>query len=147
MVRIGAFALIFNPQNEVLLCHRRDLDLWNLPGGGMEAGESPWEAVVREVEEEVGLIVEVERLAGVYAKPEQEEIVFSFVCRVIRGEPGTSEEADEVCFFAVDQLPRNTSPKQAERIHDALEKVDRTVLKVQAGPSSRDLLQGGQWPK
>lgn len=145
-VRIGAFVLIFNRQNDVLLCHRTDLDLWNLPGGGMEAGETPWEAAVREVEEETGLIVEVERLAGVYAKPQQEEIVFSFVCRVIAGEPTTSDEADEVAFFPVDHLPRNTSPKQVERIHDALREPDHPVLKVQVGPSSRDLLRSGNWP-
>lgn len=146
MVQVGAFALIFNAQQEVLLCHRRDLDLWNLPGGGMESGEAPWDAVVREVAEEVGLVVEVERLAGLYAKPKQEEIVFSFVCRVLSGEPTTSDEADEVGFFAVDRLPPNTSPKQVERIRDALEEADQTVLQVQMGPSSRDLLPSGRWP-
>lgn len=146
-VRIGAFALIFNEQSHVLLCHRRDLDLWNLPGGGMEAGESPWDAVIREVEEEVGLIVEVERLAGVYAKPKQEEIVFSFVCRTLTGDPTTSDEVDQVAFFPIDQLPRNTIPKQVERIRDALRESDLTVLKVQAGPSSWDLLRSGEWPE
>lgn len=145
-VRIGAFALIFNEQSEILLCHRGDLDLWNLPGGGMEAGETPWDAVIREVEEEVGLVVEVERLAGVYAKPKQGEIVFSFVCRVVTGDPTTSDEADQVAFFPIDQLPRNTSPKQVERIHDAPREADQTVLKTQTGPSSRDLLRSGEWP-
>lgn len=144
MVRVGAFALIFNPKNDVLLCHRRDLDLWSLPSGGMEAGETPWEAVIREVGEEVGLIVEVERLVGVYAKPEQGEIVFSFVCRVIAGEPGTSTETDEVAYFPVEQLPHNTIPKQVERIRDGLHGADRAVLKVQAGPSSRDMLRSGE---
>jgi 8-oxo-dGTP pyrophosphatase MutT (NUDIX family) len=36
---IGAFALIFDEHNRVLLCHRRDMDLWNLPGGGVEREE------------------------------------------------------------------------------------------------------------
>ncbi len=39
---IGAFAVIFNKKKEILLCHRRDCNLWNLPGGGVEKGESPW---------------------------------------------------------------------------------------------------------
>ncbi len=34
---ISAFAIILNSSNRVLLCHRRDYDLWNLPGGTMEA--------------------------------------------------------------------------------------------------------------
>lgn len=146
LVRVGAFALIFNDQNEVLLCHRGDLDLWNLPSGGMEPGESPWEAVVREVEEEVGLTVEVERPTGVYAKPEQEEIVFSLICRVIEGELTTSDGADDVRYLAADQLPRNTSPRQVERIQDALHSSNQTVLKVQTEPSSQDLVRSGKWP-
>jgi ADP-ribose pyrophosphatase YjhB (NUDIX family) len=36
---IGAFAIVFNDERKVLLCHRRDYDLWNLPGGGVESGE------------------------------------------------------------------------------------------------------------
>ena len=55
MFRFGAFALIFDDRDRVLLCLRDDLNIWNLPGGGVELGESPWEAVVREVEEETGL--------------------------------------------------------------------------------------------
>ncbi len=55
MFQAGAFATIFNEFGEVLLCHRRDMDLWNAPGGRVEAGESPWEAVVREIREETGV--------------------------------------------------------------------------------------------
>lgn len=46
MFSLGAFAVIFDPQGRVLLCHRRDMDMWNLPGGGVESGELPDEAVV-----------------------------------------------------------------------------------------------------
>jgi 8-oxo-dGTP pyrophosphatase MutT (NUDIX family) len=69
MHTIGAFALIFDDTNRVLLCHRTDRDMWNLPGGRVESHESPWAAVAREVEEEVGLRVRVKRLLGVYSVP------------------------------------------------------------------------------
>lgn len=65
---IGAFAVIFDEHSRVLLCHRRDLDVWNLPGGGVESGELSTEAVIRETKEETGLDVVVERLVGVYGK-------------------------------------------------------------------------------
>ena len=39
---IGVFGIIIDDKDRVLLCHRRDFDLWNLPGGGVETGESPW---------------------------------------------------------------------------------------------------------
>ncbi len=66
--KLGAFAIILDTQQRVLLCHSRDLDLWNLPGGGVESGEAPWGAVVREVYEETRLRVGIERLAGIYSK-------------------------------------------------------------------------------
>ncbi|MFA5994556.1 MAG: NUDIX domain-containing protein, partial [Parcubacteria group bacterium] len=67
---IGVFGIIRDEKNRVLLVLRQDYDLWNLPGGGLEKGESPWQGVVREVKEETGLDVEVVRLAGIYSKPD-----------------------------------------------------------------------------
>src|SRR5438105_11293805 len=98
--RIGVFALIFNNQKQILLGHRRDIDWWNLPGGGMEAGETVEEAVGREVREETGLEVEVEQLVGVYSKPQKHEIVLAFRCRVIGGILQATEEIRESRYFA-----------------------------------------------
>jgi 8-oxo-dGTP diphosphatase len=141
MFKIGTFAIIFDEQQRVLLCHRRDYDFWNLPGGGLEAGESPWQGCIREVREEVGLEVEVERLAGVYSKPDKGEIVFTFVCRVIGGEITNTDEADRAEYFGIDNLPGNTLPKQVERIRDTMEGRNEVVLKVQSGPSVIDMLR------
>lgn len=121
MFSIGAFAIIFDECERVLLCHRRDLNLWNLPGGGVESGELPNEAVVREVEEETGLEVVIERLVGVYGKVyKRDELVFSFVCRVVGGELMLTDEADECKYFAINDIPVDTIPKHVERIFDAL---------------------------
>ena len=108
--------MIFDGERRVLLCHRRDMDAWNLPGGGIEDGESPWDAVVREVREEVGLAVTVVRLTGLYWKPETAELVFNFECAVAGGTPSLSDEADDVRFFAFDDIPPNTGPKHVARI-------------------------------
>ena len=133
---IGVFAILFDADGRVLLCHRRDLDLWNLPGGGLEPGETPWDGVAREVEEETGLQVAVDRLAGIYSKPEVDEIVFSFVCRVVGGALAPTDEADRLEYFALDGLPQNTSRKQVERIRDAADQGGSVLLKEQRGPSS-----------
>jgi 8-oxo-dGTP diphosphatase len=139
MFAIGAFAILFDDQGRVLLCHRRDMDVWNLPGGRVEQGESPWDGVLREVEEEVGLVVEIKRLAGVYHKPNQSEIVFSFICHAVGGQIGTSSEVDRVEFFPLREMPLNTSPRQVERIHDAVDEPSELVLREQTGPGTREL--------
>jgi 8-oxo-dGTP diphosphatase len=85
----------------VLFCHRRDRDLWNLPRGKLENNEVPWEGVVREVKEEVGLTVKPKRIIDISSKPVQREIVLTFLCSVVRGKPKLSDEADEIAFFAL----------------------------------------------
>lgn len=135
---IGTFGILLDADGRVLLCHRRDIDLWNLPGGGVRPGEAPWEGVVREVAEETGLEVAVERLAGIYVKAEAGEIVFAFVCRVVSGALTPTDEADRLEYFPPERLPPNMSRKQAERIADAVRDEGRVVLKEQRGPSSRE---------
>src|SRR5215831_12976307 len=89
---IGVFATVLDVTGRVLLVHRTDCDWWCQPGGGMESGETPWEGVIREVREETGFEVAVERLAGVYSwAPRKDEVIFSFVCRITGGAPATSE--------------------------------------------------------
>jgi len=99
-----------------LLCKRRDKDLWNLPGGRVEDGESPWDAALREVHEEIGVTAQLERLTGVYHKPLQDEVVFQFLGTIAEGAPATSDEVAEVRYFPPDAVPHNTAPMQAERI-------------------------------
>lgn len=139
-LKVGVFANIFDDREAVLLCHRRDHDLWNLPGGKLEQGEAPWTGVVREVKEETGLEVEVERLAGLYYKPEQGEVVFSFLCKIMNGEITLTEEADQIKYFKFSELPSNTSAKQVERIKDALDNKG-CVMRTQTGPSAIELLK------
>src|SRR5436305_7197132 len=97
--RIGVFALIFNHEKQVLLAHRRDIDWWNLPGGGMEAGETVDEALCREVREETGLEVEIVQLVGVYSKPLKQEVVLAFRCRAIGGTLRATQESRECRYF------------------------------------------------
>jgi len=73
---IGAFGIILNEHKQVLLCHRRDYDLWNLPGGRLKDRESPWDGVKREIEEETGLKVEIIKLLGIYSKSEKMKLFF-----------------------------------------------------------------------
>jgi len=139
---IGAFAIISDEDNKVLLCHRRDYNLWNLPGGTVEKNEAPWDTVIREIYEETGLDAKIKRLAGIYSKPEKNELVFSYVCEVVSGSIRLNDEADQITYFAIDNIPTNTSPKQVERIRDAQQNI--LIFKTQTGKSSIDLVKEGK---
>ncbi len=132
MHTLGAFAVIFDDTSRVLLCHRTDRDMWNLPGGRVERHESPWVAVAREVEEEVGLLVRVERLLGVYSVPERCDLVLNFLCIVEGGTARRSDEADDVRWFDKNSIPPNTLPRHLERIADAYSAHVGVTLRVQA---------------
>lgn len=68
-IRVAAYALCRDDEDRLLLCHISPTvgagDLWTLPGGGLEFGEPPAVAVLRELAEETGYRGEVERLVDV----------------------------------------------------------------------------------
>ena len=129
---VGAFAVIFNELGHVLLSHRRDMDAWNLPGGGVEVEELPTECVIREVREETGLEVAVERLVGIYGKIGRNELVFAFVCRVVGGCLCSTDESDDCRYFDIKALPANILKKHAERILDAANNQSGPVFRKEA---------------
>jgi 8-oxo-dGTP diphosphatase len=135
--RISVYALIFD-EERILLAHRRDIDWWNLPGGGMELSETPDQALRREVYEETGLEVEVGQLVGVYSKPQKQEIVLAFRCHVTGGTLCTTEESRECRYFAPDALPPNTLPKHRQRIEDAFLNQPGAVLRAQLTSTAED---------
>lgn len=135
--RIGVFALIFN-QGRVLLGLRRDIDWWNLPGGGMEAGETVDEALHREVLEETGLEVEVEQLVGIYSKPQKQEVVLTFRCRIVDGTLHPTDEIRESRYFVPDALPHNTLPKHRQRVEDAMLNSQTAIIRAQRTSTEED---------
>lgn len=135
MISLGVFAAALNSQREILLCHRRDLDMWEMLGGGIEAHESPWDAVRREVTEETGLEIVVRRLSGIYWRPAQAVLVLQFEARVTGGTLHTSAEADDVRFVRFDDLPGRMNPVVTERIRDVLASRPAPKMVTQHGPS------------
>jgi len=133
---IGVFAVILDEQGRVLLGHRTDYDLWNLPGGTLEHGETPWDGLRREVMEETGLEVEVLNLTGIYSKPDKNEVVLTFICKRTGGSFVDNEESDKIDYFDINILPENISQKHVERIRDAIGYSDQPALKIQTGRST-----------
>lgn len=138
---VGAFVAIFDKKDRILLSHRRDLDLWNLPGGNLEEGELPTEAAVRETKEETGLKIKIKELVGVYGKPHRDELAFVFLGKVKGGKLTKTKEADKHRFFKLKNIPENTIPKHVERVKDANRGNDKIAIYNQKSMSGRKLLK------
>lgn len=113
-VRASGFAR--NEAGQILLCRRADVMLWDVPGGTISLDESPARALVREVHEETGLILEPFKLIGIYSGPDfawsypngdQSQILaIFFAARIIGGElQQAGHENVNVGFFDPNRLP------------------------------------------
>ncbi len=136
--RVGVNALIFNEAQEVLLALRRDIGWWNLPGGGMELGETVTASLVREVLEETGLEVSVERPVGIYSKPQKREVVLAFRCHITGGAMRPTAESSECRFFAPNNLPSNLLPNHRQRVEDAMLNLPQAVIRDQLSRTEDD---------
>jgi len=123
---MGCAAALVTADGRVLLMRRAyPPGDWVMPGGNAEVDESPLQTLQREVREELGLMVEVERLAGVYYQADHragEFIHFVFVAP-IPPDPVVRHPVDEIAewsLFSRDALPEPMSPSTRRRLEDAL---------------------------
>ena len=69
--RIGSYSLCLDEDGRMLLARLSALEVdvgaWTMPGGGINFGEHPDAAAVRELEEETGLIGEIDDVAGIFS--------------------------------------------------------------------------------
>jgi 8-oxo-dGTP diphosphatase len=114
-------------EGKVLLTKRRDFEVWCLPGGEVDDGESLVQAALREAREEVGLVVQLERLVGVHSRPQWLSTgghVVLFAARVTGGELHIQpQEVLEAHFFARDELPEELLLGHRQQVEDALDGV------------------------
>lgn len=97
---------------EVLLVRRDSPSLWELPGGGVLPGETPEDAVRREVQEETGVRVEIVELLGWYERTGfRAHRSPVFLCRPVQASlrPQTDDVVD-VRYFPLGNLPRAMFP-------------------------------------
>jgi ADP-ribose pyrophosphatase YjhB (NUDIX family) len=107
-------AIVADDEQRLLMVHRTDNDLWSIPGGAMDIGESIADAVVREVREETGLDVEVTGIVGIYTNPRhvmayadgevRQQFSVCFTTRLLGGQLRTSTETSQVRFVNRDDL-------------------------------------------
>jgi ADP-ribose pyrophosphatase YjhB (NUDIX family) len=109
--------------DQVLLVRVHGGPYWLLPGGGVKRGESLAAAALREVHEETGCRVAIERLLGMYlscAEHKSEHIAI-FVARPLSAPaPRWNCEIAEAHFFPLSDLPARLFPEARARLDDYL---------------------------
>lgn len=114
-------AVIHDSHGRILLQEKSSGEGWSLPAGAVEPGETPQEAIIREVLEETGFPVSVETLAGVfggkdfrYTYPngdEVEYVVTLFLCQIIGPQvPIPDTETASISYFEEADMPKLALP-------------------------------------
>ncbi len=139
---VGVDAVVFNGRGEILLVQRKDNEHWAMPGGLAEIGETPAEALLRELWEEAGLHGRVQRLLALFdgrhwgsrSKVHILNLVFLVECLDPIPVPGI--EMLDARFFTADQLPQPLHHGHDVRVSKCLQLLDSS--KTFFDPASSD---------
>jgi 8-oxo-dGTP pyrophosphatase MutT (NUDIX family) len=123
---LGVRAAVFDDQGRVFLVRHTYLPGWHFPGGGVERGETAYEALARELTEEGNIIAEEEpRLYGLYfnrSVSPRDHVAFFVLRRFRQTAPrGADFEILEARFFALNALPEGTSRATRARLAEILD--------------------------
>lgn len=112
MREIDAVGAVVLDGDRILLVqrgHEPGLHLWSVPGGRVEDGESDAEALVREVAEETGLVVEVGALLGEVRRPgataDVVYVIRDYEVRVLGGQARAGDDAADLHWVRLDDVP------------------------------------------
>jgi 8-oxo-dGTP diphosphatase len=119
---VGVGGVVFDG-DRVLLVKRGKEPLrgrWLIPGGTVELGESLTEAVVREVWEETGLVVQAGPVVLVFDRIERDGeavryhyVIVDYLCERVGGQLAAGSDADDAAFVSIADLPQYDVPPQA----------------------------------
>ncbi|MFK3981043.1 NUDIX hydrolase [Micromonospora sp. NPDC050397] len=117
---VSVAAVVVDDHDQVLVIRRQDNGAWQLPGGVLELDETPEVGARREVLEETGADVSIERLTGVYKNMKLGVVALVFRARFVSGEPGPTREAAAVEWWSAERVAAEMDEAFAVRILDAL---------------------------
>lgn len=109
----GGEAAVVDEQERIFLIRRADDQLWAMPGGIFEIGETPAGGAEREAREETGMVVRARELVGVWdsrfseSRSSLQLLQFVFLCEVVaaEGQATTPNEVIDSGWFRGDELP------------------------------------------
>lgn len=133
MPTFGVATAVFQG-NRILLTKRNDFEVWCLPGGAIEDGETLVEAAARETREETGIEVQITRFVGMYTQLRTHETfhLLTFAGHPIGGnlDPDPKEVVD-IGYFERDALPSPMLFGHDQQIEDAWQGCVGTAYRYQ----------------
>lgn len=123
---VSVAGIVVREDGRVLVIRRDDNGHWEAPGGVLELDESFEGGVRREVLEETGLTVEVERLTGVYKNLTHGIVALVYRCRLLAGDAHPTAEAREVRWMTTEEVRKAMTPAFGARVLDAFEAVPQS---------------------
>ncbi|MGK9268384.1 NUDIX hydrolase [Bacillus inaquosorum] len=115
----GAFVILSNEKRQILLVKRKDVPLWDLPGGRVDAGETAEAAAVREVLEETGYTAALSAKIGVYQRPKFQDEQHVFAGNITGGRAiANGIETAGLKWFSPQRLPCFVVPNRKRQIKD-----------------------------
>jgi len=109
--KVGSNGLCFNDKGELLLEKRKDDHSWCLPGGWVDATDTPEESCIRELKEETGFDVKIKKLLGICSRkagsfgvPHSSTHII-YECEIVGGELEVSFESIDVAFWKINDVP------------------------------------------
>src|SRR5260370_11215302 len=112
---VGSSAVVVDGEGRILLQRRSDSGNWALPGGSMDIGETFARSVIREVKEETGIDVRIERIVGIYSDPGhvfayddgevRQEFNICLACTIVGGELAASTQSADRRRVSLYELP------------------------------------------
>lgn len=128
---VSVAGVVINDNQQVLLIQRRDNGHWEPPGGVLELAETFEEGVCREVREETGITIEVDRLSGVYKNIRRGVVALVFRCHAIGGKAKPTEESSNVAWFDQAEAVGLMDQAYAVRVMDAFH--DTAIVRAHDG--------------
>ncbi|MET9873352.1 NUDIX domain-containing protein [Actinacidiphila glaucinigra] len=117
---VSVAGVVVRDDGRVLAIRRADNGTWEPPGGVLELHERPEDGAVREVLEETGISVAVDRLTGVYKNMSRGVVALVFRCRPVAGFARTSSESTAVEWLTPAEVEKQMGEVYAVRVADAL---------------------------
>jgi 8-oxo-dGTP diphosphatase len=128
---VSVTGIVVRDDGRVLAVCRRDNQHWEPPGGVLELHETFDQGVRREVLEETGVDVQVERLSGVYKNMPRGIVALVFRCSPVGGRPAPTNEASSVSWLTIEQIQQHMDPAYVIRVTDAF--ADQASARVHDG--------------